>query len=297
MSERNKTLGASEAAAVMGLSPWATPVDVWARKTGKAPEQAETAPMHWGLKLESVIAHEFEELHGIVLSEPQRKYTHDDGVLSATIDYRIDSDTLLEIKTTSAFSGDWTEVPVWYQIQARQQMLCTGAKSVVIALLKGGNQYSEWRVDRPADDWFGEYAKRMNEWWTRHVVADVAPPPKTISDMTQLYPKAKSKIRDIDDNPELIEAIRYYRTLKEDLSDTKHEMEEQELLIKVAMGDCNELRYRDKRVVTWSDRKRRGSVDMKKLACAHGLTSEEIDSFRSPESSYRAFSVKELSDG
>jgi len=34
--DRSRFLGGSDAAAVMGLSPWATPVELWMKKTGRA---------------------------------------------------------------------------------------------------------------------------------------------------------------------------------------------------------------------------------------------------------------------
>ena len=57
--DRSQFLGGSDAAAVMGLSPWATPVELWQQKTGRAPApkvtQARQRMFDRGHKLEPFI--------------------------------------------------------------------------------------------------------------------------------------------------------------------------------------------------------------------------------------------------
>ena len=43
--ERNKTIGGSDAAGIVGLSRWASPFSVWAEKTGRMPEKEDTEAM------------------------------------------------------------------------------------------------------------------------------------------------------------------------------------------------------------------------------------------------------------
>src|SRR5262245_42442218 len=60
LAERNKGIGASEAAAIVGLSPWESPLAVYARKVGVLETvKEETEAMRWGALLEPLILTEF----------------------------------------------------------------------------------------------------------------------------------------------------------------------------------------------------------------------------------------------
>ena len=45
LQERRRGIGGSEAAAILGLSPWATPLDVYLDKIGEGEEVEETEAM------------------------------------------------------------------------------------------------------------------------------------------------------------------------------------------------------------------------------------------------------------
>ncbi len=49
---RRNRIGASDAAAIMGVSPWTTPYQLWRRKLGLIPEQEENGAMRRGKELE-----------------------------------------------------------------------------------------------------------------------------------------------------------------------------------------------------------------------------------------------------
>ena len=53
---RKKTIGGSDAAAVVGLSKWASPYSVWADKTGKVPDKEDSEAMRQGRDLEEYVA-------------------------------------------------------------------------------------------------------------------------------------------------------------------------------------------------------------------------------------------------
>jgi predicted phage-related endonuclease len=44
LADRRKRIGGSDIDAILGLSPYRTPVDVWAEKPGRSPGQGETQP-------------------------------------------------------------------------------------------------------------------------------------------------------------------------------------------------------------------------------------------------------------
>ena len=56
---RRAGLGGSDIGAILGLSPYLTPVDVWAEKTGRATAQDETLQMRFGTYAEEFVAREY----------------------------------------------------------------------------------------------------------------------------------------------------------------------------------------------------------------------------------------------
>ena len=57
LKARRSGLGASEVAAILGLSPWSTPYKVWKDKvSSEPPVELETEPIEWGHAHEATIA-------------------------------------------------------------------------------------------------------------------------------------------------------------------------------------------------------------------------------------------------
>jgi putative phage-type endonuclease len=54
LSLRKNTIGASEVAALLGVHPWLTAYELWARKSGLIPEIKETPAVRRGRHLEAV---------------------------------------------------------------------------------------------------------------------------------------------------------------------------------------------------------------------------------------------------
>lgn len=52
LRQRRKSIGGSDAAAIVGLSVWASPYSLWAEKTGKLPDKADNEAMRQGRDLE-----------------------------------------------------------------------------------------------------------------------------------------------------------------------------------------------------------------------------------------------------
>ena len=67
LKERQQSLGGSEVAAALGLSPWKTPYELYIEKTTDDPLLIQTpmnAPMEWGHRLENVVALKYQEETG-----------------------------------------------------------------------------------------------------------------------------------------------------------------------------------------------------------------------------------------
>ena len=141
LKARQKGIGGSDAAAVLGLSPWKSNVRLWEEKTGlREPEDiSDKEVVRFGKESEAAIRRLFE------LDFPQYKVTYDEfGMIAnepdcpfifATLDGELtDSDGrkgILEIKTTeirrSLDRKKWDgQVPDYYYAQIVHQLLATG---------------------------------------------------------------------------------------------------------------------------------------------------------------------------
>lgn len=159
---RRHGIGGSDVAAMMGLSPYRTPYETWAEKSGliESPDISDKPSVMWGNILESVIGDHYKSLHpdrtvkrlNAVCRSKERPWAQ------ASLDYEVKDPDLgwgiLEIKTAGARSADqWDEgVPLYYLTQVTHYMSVTGRPFADVAVLIGGNDYREYRVMRDEDD-------------------------------------------------------------------------------------------------------------------------------------------------
>ena len=172
-------IGASEAAAIVGLSPWMSKNELWYIKTGKkiAKDLSGNAAVEQGIRMEGAIRTVFAARHPEFQVEHHAYdilYQTERPWLFATLDGEItesfaDSSVKkypLEIKTsTPRGKADWDKwsdgkIPDNYYIQILHQMLATGwEKAYLTAFLYGKEdiiirEYDFLRKDCEADlDW------------------------------------------------------------------------------------------------------------------------------------------------
>lgn len=127
---RRTRRNASESAAVMGVSPWTTPYQLWLQKTGRATPHV-TAAMQRGTDLEPAARVAYEERTGLVM----QPVVLQDGAYSASLDgMTLDGDLVLEIKVPmrGTRSDLWQDVlagtvPQHYLVQVQHQLAVSGA--------------------------------------------------------------------------------------------------------------------------------------------------------------------------
>ncbi len=121
---------ASESAAVMGLSPWQTPYQLWLAKTGRATTKV-TPAMQRGTDLEPAARVAYEERTGLVM----QPLVLEDGIYSASLDgMTLDGELIVEIKcpVRGSRSDLWQDVlaakvPEHYMVQIQHQLMVSGA--------------------------------------------------------------------------------------------------------------------------------------------------------------------------
>lgn len=252
--QRRTTLGASEVAAVLGLSRHQTPLGVYRVKMG-APNEIPWNLSYFGRALEPVIAQWVREKHpeigpivgGFAAINPQYPW------LSATPDRCTDRAGLLhpvELKTSSEWSRrDWESgVPDFYKIQSLVQQIVLDVRGGHLAVLHGGNRPELYEVpwDQDAVD---QILTITEEWWASHVFAKVAPEPTTYAEAVEVF------IGDDDETYEVSDAL--FEILEQrdvDLSDMNALKQKADLVkehIALTVGDAVALTYHGEPLYTY----------------------------------------------
>ena len=137
---RRSRRNASETAAVMGLSPWSTPYQLWLEKTSRTNAKV-TQAMQRGTELEPSARSAYEEQTELVM----QPLVIEDGAYSASLDgMTLAGDLVLEIKcpmrgTRSDLWQDVSQgqVPEHYRVQVQHQLMVSGAEKAHLWVFDG----------------------------------------------------------------------------------------------------------------------------------------------------------------
>lgn len=196
MSEKNwldwraKGIGASDAAAVCGVSQYRSRYQVWLEKTGKGGKQPENEAMLWGKRLEPIIMQFYEERTGLKIAAEfvQKRCEHTNyRWMRATLDAVNSAGQLVEVKACGigtarglGESGDTDSLPTAWILQVQHQMAVTGFSEADIAVFHPSLELRIYPVRRD-DDLIEAMIDSEAEFW--ECVQEVREPtPETIED-------------------------------------------------------------------------------------------------------------------
>ena len=224
LEQRTKGVGGSDVAAIMGLSPWRTPAQVWLEKTGRVePEDLSGRPyVEFGNIMEPLIGKWYADQH------PDRKVRRVNAICQsnrrpwaqASLDYEVcdmerDPDTrwgVLEIKTART-AQDWKAgVPLYYQTQIIHYMTVTGRRFADVAVFfRDTCEFAEYRVEYDEEDAYAIIGD-VDGFWADFVLADVMPQvvgtSGEVSALTDYYGPASGEVTRLHGGtPEVSEAI------------------------------------------------------------------------------------------
>lgn len=260
--ERRLTgLGGSDAAVVVGLSPFKTAYQLYLEKRGEAPDDdEESLAMKFGSLLEEPIVEHYCAVTGRDVRR-QPLAVHDDyPFMLANIDRQILKDSrgpgILEVKTTN----DWTgrvihgveDIPDHYYLQAQHYLAVYDYAWASLAILIGSSRFVWFDVERN-DEVIAELIRQEGEFWQR-VQTGQAPPidgsTRTGELLKRLYPQDSGKVLTID-ALELIRAARDLVASKAQIKREESVITASENLLKSAMGDASEAILSGWGKITW----------------------------------------------
>ena len=179
--KRQKSIGSSDAGAIMGLSKWKTPFEVFIEKTEEITEDKEVSEAaHFGNKLKDVIAKEFTLRTGKKVRRENKCLTHKEHpFITASIDRRVlYENSILLCKTVSGFLGkEWEDekVPLDYIVKCQHSMAITDTEKCFAAVLIGGQKLLIKEIYRD-EKLIEEIIKAEIKFWTTYVVKNLPPP-------------------------------------------------------------------------------------------------------------------------
>lgn len=280
--ERGTYLGGSDIAALMGVSPWRTPLDVYLAKTGwepptpPRPDPARERRLLRGKRMEPYIIDMLVEDYGIAIDARGHRYVDQDfPFMAAEIDFEWHdaADARVrngEVKTVAVMPGQMNpwgeagtdEVPIYYAAQAMWGLGITGREVCQFATLFGMDDLVLYALQRD-DDTIAVMRETARAFWTEHVEPRVPPPPNTLGDLAKLWP-AERRAK-IEATPEILAALQTHRTLGEKVRVCEQGREAVEFLIKEFCQDFAEVITSDGETVATFKAQSRTNVDAKAL--------------------------------
>jgi putative phage-type endonuclease len=260
LKARRSGLGGSDAAAVLGISKWKSPLALWSEKCGlvEQPNLDELEYIEWGNVLEEPIARKYKQVTGRELLDHGRFAIQHHIVhpfMHCTIDREIiqgacppdnyisipmNSKGDLSIKNVGAFTAsEWEEEPpLPYQVQLQHELAVTGLQWGSFAVLIGGQKFA-W-LDVPRNERFiSHLIEKEEEFWDRVIRGN--PPEADASDSTKelllrLYPKDTGESVELPSDFEEMNERRI--ALKSSIKEIEIELQGIDNKIKAAIGNA-----------------------------------------------------------
>lgn len=273
LAQRRTGIGGSDAAAVLGLSKWKTPLSVWLDKTGHDTTTTESEPMRWGTLLEPVVRQEYAERSGNEVRQPDTILRHPQHpFMLANVDGVTSSGRLVEIKTARTAEG-WgvpgtDEVPEDYLIQVQHYMAVTALPVADIAVLIGGSDFRIYTV--PADaELQGMMIDAEARFWSS-VEMNQPPAPVSYADATAMFGRYARKDASVVASPAIMAEVSRLRGIRAEISNLEAQEEAAKAAIMAAMGEHDTLTDASgATLATWRMGAAPKRLDAKALASAH----------------------------
>lgn len=291
--DRRQFIGASDVAAILGVSPYCTPVELWLRKRSGV-EQDDKPQLRRGRRLEPYVRDIYAEESGRVVLPP-RFVVGSEPWACANLDGESGpstpiADRVLEIKSANEFTRrDWGEpgtdaVPVYYTAQVQWQLMITGHKLADLAALIGLDDFRIFTIEADVD-LQAKIMMRAREFW--QLVQEGRPPEaQTSDDVARLFPQHTTGVvveaSDVD-----LRMLDEMRAIKRDRQELDEREEHAKRYLTERIGAAEALTIDGTPVVTWKAQERR-STDVKALRAAYPEIAEEFERV----SSTRVFRIK-----
>ena len=299
--DRSKYLGGSDIGAILGLSRFRSPLEVWMEKTGKEVKKLDSLPLRFGSFAESFVASEYSRSTGFDLIHDESIYVHPEySFMSAHIDRFVleggacAPSRILECKTANPFSlGDWgeagsDEVPLTYLCQCLWYMAITNLNRVDLAVLFGNSDFRIYTMNRDLA-LENTLLEKASLFWNDYVIKDTPPPAQSEADCQTLFSKGNSA-KSVEAKAETLGLTKRLQQLNSEIDVREGEISSIKQSIMSQMGEAETLTYQGKVLATWKAPKPSYRLDSKTLEQEHP---EIASHYKIPVQNSRRLVIKE----
>lgn len=277
--ERTKGIGGSDVAALMGFSPWKTPLQLWLEKTGRQEPEDLSANnyVQFGTIMEPVIGARYKAEHpsmtvkrvNAMCRSKERPWAQ------ASLDYEIKDHLtetwgVLEIKTARN-AKDWQDgVPLYYLCQVLHYLSVTGREyGHLCVFFRDTCEFSTYLIRRDEhEDDLQAINEAVDRFWRHYVENDIMPAVSgnDTAALARLYSDASDEIvyTDAESFDEFVEA---YKQAQVEEKEAKRKKDYASAVLTELIGNRKGL-HSDRFRVT-SVRSKRTNLDEKLLKKEH----------------------------
>lgn len=271
---RRGGVGASDVAAILGISPWDSPWSIWADRMGLLPPKDVTVEMEAGHWLERAIGPWFAHRTGLAVVGEQVCCERPDSIARCSADLFVaekppefdgpflpeEVGGLAQIKT-AGFGKKWETIPEHYQAQAQWEMYVTGLDVEFFAVLMG-RRLDVHELQRDDAD-IALMVERVDEFWAEHVVTGVPPATDghdaTLRALAAAYPEATPG-KSVELVGADLAALQQWQDAKAAKSVAVALEKEAAAALEATLGDAEEATVAGERVLSWREQTRKSYV-------------------------------------
>lgn len=247
IAERKTGIGSSDAAAVIGLNPYRSALEVYLDKTGISEDREDSEQLELGREIEPVLRRMYEKRTGLTLqgSPPLMRHSQHTFMIANLDDVREDG-RIVELKNvglrmSKLWGDDGTdEIPEYYICQVQHQMAVAGCDVADVCALIGGQRFKIFTV--PRNERFIKVMIELEaQFWDR--VVNLNPPepdfthPQALRAVQALVGNPASE-KLISLNPSYVDTVRAFQDAKHQATELKKLADRYKAELTFAMQDA-----------------------------------------------------------
>lgn len=298
-------IGGGSIAAILGISPFSTPLDAYHLITGGSKELDQQTERFFQRRksLEPFIACTLQD-RGLTVEKMNERYTDSEfPFFKAEIDAETADGVYNEFKSVSPYAAaSWgiednsdNGAPAYVIAQAMwglgiQRKDAYEAPSSRIIAAIGFDESRAYPVERSADQiaWLRSKARAF---WEQHVLPEVPPPVTTLGDVLNWVTPDPNRSIEATDHSGLVTSVRDFLEARQRVKDGESELETLKTRIQLAMAEATTLTLDGKAVLSWKPNKDSVVTDWRGLALEIKPGDELVARFTTTKPGARVFRV------